>query len=283
MIQSSIPFTDFGGQGDQLHFLHANGYPPACYTPLIEHLKRDFHIIGMHQRPLWPQEKPEGLKDWRLLSEDFLRFLSEYGSVHVIAVGHSVGGIVTLRAALREPDRFRAIILVDPVLFPPYLILTWNLTRALGLGWKVHPMISGAARRRNKFDNLEILYQGYRRRDVFRNFTDEGLRAYIAGMTCPRASGGYELVYSPEWEARIYFTGVWRDLEVWRGLKTLQVPTLFVRGRQSNTFWEKAAARVKRINPGSRMETIENSGHLVPLEHPLEVANLITTFIKELA
>ena len=27
----AIPYIDFGGAGRPLHFLHANGYPPACY------------------------------------------------------------------------------------------------------------------------------------------------------------------------------------------------------------------------------------------------------------
>ncbi len=108
------------------------------------------------------------------------------------------------------------------------------------------------------------------------------LRAYIQGITRPRADGGYELVYSPEWEARIYYTGVWRDLEVWRALHTLQVPTLFIRGAHSNTFLARAAARVVKLNPKLRVETIDNAGHLVPLERPQEVANLISSFVKEL-
>jgi pimeloyl-ACP methyl ester carboxylesterase len=283
MTHPPIPFTDFGGQGSPLYFVHANGYPPACYTPLTELLKRDFQILGMHLRPLWPQESPEGIHDWRPLADDFLQFLSDHGTAPVIAVGHSVGSIVALRAALLEPHRFRALVLIDPVLFPPYMILVWNLVRALGLGWKLHPMIPSAQGRRREFDNLNLVFRGYRRRNVFRNFSDEGLRAYIEGITRPRATGGYEMVYSPEWEARIYYTGVSRDLELWRGLKTLQVRALFIRGAESNTFWRNASARVKRINPGIRIQTIKNAGHLVPMERPAEVASLIMSFSKELA
>jgi pimeloyl-ACP methyl ester carboxylesterase len=282
MEKTPVPFTDFGGKGTRLHFLHANGYPPACYNPLIGLLKRDFHIIGMYLRPLWSHEKPEGLHDWNPLSDDFLHFLSDHETAPIIGVGHSIGGIVTLRAALLEPHRFRALVLIDPVLFPPYLILFWNLVRVSGPFWKIHPMISGTLGRRREFDNLELVFQGYRRREVFRNFSDENLRACIEGMTRPRTNGGYELVYSPEWEAHIYYTGVWRDLELWRGLKTLRIPTLIIRGGQSNTFWRNSATRVKRVNPKVRIETIERAGHLVPLEFPQEVADLISSFSKEL-
>jgi pimeloyl-ACP methyl ester carboxylesterase len=282
MTPSPIPFTDFGGTGAPLHFLHANGYPPTCYAPLLELLKPHFHVIGMHLRPLWPDEKPEGLRDWNPLADDFLRFLSDREPDPVIGVGHSVGGIVALRAALKEPRRFLALVLIDPVLFPPYFILFWNLVRTLGLGWKHHPRISGALGRRRHFDNLELVFRGYRRKDVFRRLSDENLRAYIKGMTRPRPEGGYELVYSPEWEALIYYTGIWRDLDLWRGLKSLNAPTLFIRGAQSDTFWAKTATRVQRTNPKVQIETLEKATHILPLEEPEKVSRLIIEFVDHI-
>lgn len=276
------PFTDFGGAGTPLHFLHANGYPPACYKPFLKRLQPRFHILGMHIRPLWPESKPEELDDWRILTDDFLRFLADREADSALVVGHSVGGIVALRAALREPRLFRGLVLIDPVLFPPWLILFWNLIRAVGLGWKKHPKIPAALSRRRQFDDLEILFRGYRRRSVFRNLSDESLRAYIEGVTRPRPDGGYELMYSPEWEARIYYTGIWRDLDIWRKIKDLQVPTLFIRGAQSDTFWAKTAARVQRANPKVKMEAIEKAGHLVPLEEPEKVSRLIIEFASQL-
>ncbi len=158
-IPSVIPYTDFDGQGPELFFLHANGYPPACYTPLFARLRSGFHITGMHLRPLWQAEQPGNLEDWRLLSSDFIQFITERGSPPLIAVGHSVGGMVALRAALLEPRLFRAMVLIDPVLFPPAIIRLWNLVRALGLGWKLHPMIAGAQNRRREFKDLDTHLQ----------------------------------------------------------------------------------------------------------------------------
>lgn len=274
----TIPHFDLGGDNPPLHFLHANGYPPDCYKPLFEHLQPRFHVFGMHLRPLWPNTKPAELNDWHPLSDDLLRFLDEQNTGPLFAVGHSIGAIVTLRAALREARRFRGIVLIDPVLFPPYFIALWNLVRATGLGNRLHPKMKGALKRRQNFDNLDLVFRGYRQRAVFRNFSDDSLRAYIAGMTRTRALGGYELAYSPEWEARIYHTGIWRDMDLWRGLRTLRLPALILRGAQSDTFWAKTAERARRINPQIRIEAIANAGHLVPLERPQEVAELILEF-----
>ena len=281
-MPNTIPFTDFGGTGAPLHFLHANGYPPACYQPLLELLRPRFHNLAMHLRPLWADSNPQELHDWHPLSDDFLRFLADREADPALVVGHSVGGIVALRAALKEPRRFRGLVLVDPVLFPPYFILLRNLARVTGLGWKKHPKIPAALNRRRHFDDLETVFRGYRRRAVFRNLSDESLRAYIAGMTRPRPEGGFELVYSPEWEARIYFSGIWRDLDLWRGLKHLQAPTLIIRGAQSDTFWAQTSARVQRANPKVQVEAIESAGHLVPLESPEKVSRLISEFASQI-
>jgi pimeloyl-ACP methyl ester carboxylesterase len=90
-----IPNFEYNDGGLPLHFLHANGYPPGCYKPLLELLQTQYHVFGMLLRPLWPDSKMNGLRDWHPFSDDLLNFLSARGIDPVIGVGHSVGGIVT--------------------------------------------------------------------------------------------------------------------------------------------------------------------------------------------
>lgn len=292
-----IPHFDFGGGGAPLHFLHANGYPPDCYNPLLDLLKAHYCVFGMKLRPLWPNSKPEEINDWRPFSDDLLRFLDSTSALTahsanephpersrsaVIGVGHSIGGIVTLRAALREPQRFKALILLDPVLFPPYFIAVWNLARQFKLSHRMIPMVAGALKRRREFDNLDLIFRGYRSRNIFRYFSDENLKTYIAGITRPKAGGGYELVFSPEWESRIYLTGVWPDMELWRGLKKLEAPTLIIRGAETDTFWEDAARLVKRKQPRIQIEAVGQSTHLLPLERPQEVFDVMQSFLNQI-
>jgi len=278
----SIPHFDFGGSGLPLHFLHANGYPPACYEPLFELLRSQYRVFGMTLRPLWPDAKMEDLQDWNPLSDDLLKFLDEQQTGPVIGMGHSIGAIVTLRTALMQPERFRALVLLDPVLFPPYFIRLWNLSRAVGLGHRIHPLIGGALKRRRTFDNLDMIFRGYRKREIFRYFDDESLRAFIAGMVKPKADGGFELAYSPEWESHIYYTGVWRDMELWRALPHLQVPALIIRGAETDTFLEATARLVKRKQPKVQIEAVPLSTHLVPLERPQKVFEIMQSFLKEI-
>jgi pimeloyl-ACP methyl ester carboxylesterase len=279
----NIPNFDYGGDDAPLHFLHANGYPPDCYKPLFELLKTRYHVFGMMLRPLWDDSKVEDITDWHPLSDDLLRFLASTSlsaEEPVIGVGHSIGGIVTLRAALREPSKFRALILLDPVLFVPSYLVIRNLVRALGLGKKLHPKIAGALKRRRTFDNLDIVFHGYRSREVFKYMSDESLRAYIEGITKPKTDGGFKLAYSPEWESHIYLTGL-RDFDLWRELPKLKVPTLIIRGAETDTFLENAATLVKKKNPKIQIKTLEQSTHILPLECPQKVYNLIRAFLTD--
>ena len=274
-----VPGFDDGGTGQPLHFLHANGYPPGCYKPLLALLQPQYHVFGMLLRPLWENSSSEEIKDWQIFSEDLIRFLRDKQADPVIGVGHSIGAVVTLRAALRDPARFRALVLIDPVLFVPSFILLWRIVRMLGMGDRLDPLIARAKKRRRSFDNLEKVYRGYRSRKVFRYMSDESLRAYIEGMTRKTEAGSYELVYSPEWEVHIYRTGM-QDFDIWRGLPSLEVPTLYLRGAETDTFLENAARLVKRKQPQARVETLEMSTHLLPLERPRKVFDLMQSFLS---
>jgi pimeloyl-ACP methyl ester carboxylesterase len=275
----NIPDFDFKGSGEPVHFLHANGYPPECYKPFLELLQTRYHVFGMLLRPLWPHANPNELHDWQPFSDDLLQFLAQQPTP-VIAVGHSIGAIVTLRAALQDPVKFRALILLDPVLFVPSRLISWKIFYTLGLAERFHPLIRGAKKRRRVFSNLEAVFRGYRKRSVFRYLSDENLRIYIEGMTRPKPDDTYELVYSPEWEAQIYRTGL-QGFDLWRNLPKLEVPTLFIRGAETDTFLQNAARLVKRRQPKVCMETLEKSTHLLPLERPQEVFDMMQSFLHE--
>ena len=276
---SPLPSFDLGNTGQPLHFLHANGYPPGCYKPLFELLQTEYHVFGMLLRPLWNDSHPGEIQDWKPFSEDLLQFLAQIPSP-VIGVGHSIGAVVTLRAALRDPAKFRAQVLIDPVLFVPSFMLKWQFVRMLGLGDRMHPLIPGAKKRRRTFDNLEKVFRGYRGRAIFRYMSDENLRIFIEGITQPDGAGSHKLVYPPEWEAQIYRTGM-HDFDIWRGLPNLEVPTLFIRGAETDTFLESAADFTRRKQPKARVVTLEKSTHILPLERPMEVFNIMQSFFQE--
>lgn len=276
-----IPYTTYNNdKTSPILFAHANGYPPDCYMPLFQQLA-DYKILAMQQRPLWAGSEPKELDDWRPLSDDLIRFMDQQKIEKITAVGHSVGGIAILRAAILRPERFDRLILLDPVLFPPNFIRAYQLAHALGLAAKVHPLVSAAKRRRRNFKSRELILRGYRSKAVFRYFSDEALAAYVNGITCLVGDGSFELCYSAEWEVQIYVSGVWRDMELWRALADLTPPLHIVRGDSTDTFYAKTGELVQKKLPSATVATIPKSTHLVPLERPREVAREIKKMMRD--
>jgi pimeloyl-ACP methyl ester carboxylesterase len=275
-----IPFVDFGGSGPPLHFAHANGYPPRAYAPFIETLTPHYRVFAMLTRPLWPDCPPDGLRDWSPLADDFARFLAERGERDVIGVGHSLGGVVTLIAALRRPERFRALVLIDPVLLPYSLLFLWTLFYKLGLADRLHPLAPAALKRRRVFESAEAMYAHYRSKPVFRRMDDRSLRAYVEALARPRPDGQVELAYSPEWEARIYVTGPLYEWKLWREIEKLRAPLLVIRGAETDTLMPGAVKMLRRRLPNAEYRDVPGAGHLVPMEKPEEVGRIIREFLK---
>ncbi|MDI6696548.1 MAG: alpha/beta hydrolase [Anaerolineales bacterium] len=274
-----IPYEDFGGDGALAHFAHANGYPPQAYKPLLDLLSKNFRILAMRQRPLWPQSRPDTLTDWRPFAADLACFLDQHYLYGIVGIGHSFGAISTLRLALQQPDRFSALVLIDPVLFPPRMILFWNLLYRSGLGWRFHPLVRGALRRRRTFESKAAMFANYRAKVVFSRMNDAALQAYVNSLACEQPDGSISLCYPAEWEARIYVTSMLADMEIWRNLSTLKPSVLFVRGAETDTFWESTAQKVKQLLPAAQIVSVENTSHLLPLEKPEAVYQAIMGFI----
>src|SRR5690606_31917969 len=110
------------GEGPLLHFAHANAYPPGVYRQFLTELSADFHVLAMDQRPLWPGEQPEQLHSWHPLADDLVDFLEARGAGEIIGVGHSLGAVITMVAAIRRPVLFRRLVLVDPVFLAPQIL-----------------------------------------------------------------------------------------------------------------------------------------------------------------
>ena len=110
---------------------------------------------------------------------------------------------------------------------------------------------------------------------MFRRISDEVLWDYVNAGTVIDELGNYKLAYSKEWELQCYL----KVHNCWELFKSLRVPSLIVRGAESNTLSRKAWTRLKKISPQSECIEIPNSGHLVPFEKPEILASKIIDWI----
>lgn len=271
-------WTDWGGDGPLLHFAHANGFPPAAYRCLFEELRRSFRVAAFAARPLWPGSDPTVVESWDVLADDLRLELARRGACGAIGVGHSLGGVLSVLAAGANPSLFRALALIDPVVFTGMRSLYWGLSKRLGLGHRL-PLIRGAKRRRDRFPDLETVRSSYARKSVFSAWDPEALEDYVQSAFEEDAIGQLVLRYPKDWEVRIFEL---TPASVWRDLRRLKLPMLFIRGASSDTFLAQAADRVRREVANATVVELAETSHFLPMERPARVAALISEWYEEI-
>ncbi len=277
MPQTLIELT---GEDDAptLHIMPANGFPPQTYLPLLRPLK-DWRAFCLPPRPLWGDElPPAGFRSWSADADDLLAGLARHDLRDVLAVGHSLGGIVSLLALLKSPGTFKALIMLDPVILPRAVL------DMLGRAWdegavEDFPLVSAALRRRPCFESRDEAFQRFREKSVFADWDEATLRLYVEhGLRRRADEAGFELSWSTAWEAH-YFSTVYRD--IWRDLPKLNglAPTLIIRAGHSHTFPEAAYAEARMLLPEVDFYEMAGQGHLFPQAAPRETARIIAEWL----
>jgi len=275
------PLHKFGGDGHILHIAVANGFPPQVYLPLLRPFMEAHTVVSLPPRALWPDETPPAeLVEWdKTLAVDLLDGLREHQLNDVIGVGHSFGAIATILAALKEPTRFKALILLDPTILPKLYLWGIRFARFVGTD-RGFALAQRAERRRDAFDSVDAAYEYFKSKSLFADWPDETIRLYAE--TCqPTINGSVRLAWPPAWEAyyfRTIYTGIWGTLEKLKGL----LPILLIRGGESNTLQAQSAARIRRILPTIDYQEVEGHGHLFPLSAPEVTSHLMSEWLDGL-
>jgi len=266
---------DWGGTGPVLHLAHANGFPPGCYRKLIEHLKPRYHVFTLRTRCLVPGSDPQAMRTWDDMADDLIDALRAQGVQGIVGVGHSMGGVATLLASAKAPALFRAVVALDPVLFTGARAWALRALTLLGLRSRVPPA-SLARRRRESWGAREEAARSYGKKPLFARFDPECFQDYITHGLTESPGGGFRLTIPKAWEARIFETS---PRDVWQALGTVSVPTLVIRGGDSDTLTSEALERARLTVPDSHTEELPGTGHLFPLEQPELCAQRILTFL----
>ena len=272
---NAIPFHDFGGTGELIHFAHANAYPPACYRAFIEPLTAQYRVMAIEQRPLWPNSNPAEMPNWQVAADDLIAFLDQQGAEGVIGMGHSLGAVATLFAALKRPSLFSRLILIEPVflIFPPEMLQAMADNPELA---SLTPLVQVAMRRRNQWPTRQAAFDHFRVKSVFRNWLDEAMWDYVNNALVANADG-ITLRYSREWEAQFYATP---PITVWEDIPRIQQPTLGLRGADTNTIFPQAWQRWQELQPSATFLQVEEAGHMIPMERPFFLANTILEYLS---
>lgn len=239
-------------------------------------------------RPLWqPAPDPERLRDWSGFADDLIATLEADVRIPeggVIGTGHSLGAFVTLIAAARRPDLFRALVLIEP----PFLLRRHRMALHgfRHVAPRRFPLVGRTLRRREHWDSVEEAFRYFRNKPVFRRIRDEVLEDYArhgtrlapAPADDPARHGGRVLAFSKQWEARIYLSLA--NHLPW--LRRCSVPVIAVRGAESDTLLPGVWSQWQRTAPSHHFLEVPGTGHLLPFEEPEQAAGQIMKALESI-
>lgn len=257
---------------DIIQFSHANGFPALCYRYLFSLLEDQYEVqyIDMLGHDL---QFPVA-DNWTTLAQELIAELDRKQLGPVIGIGHSLGGAITLFAALERPELFKFIVLLDTPIFSFPRAKIVQLFKNLKKAEWITPG-GRAKRRRTQWATYEEALNYFRSRPLFRLFNEQCLRDYITYGTL-QTEDGFTLKFDPKIESEIYLTlpdnyGKFKN--------QLQVPGVTIVGDQSEVV-KDTDIRSMQKNFHLIPEKI-SGGHLFPFEYPQKTAILIKNLLKK--
>lgn len=267
-----------GETGPWLHVAAANGFPPHVYKGMLNKLKQPYRLCSAPFAPLQTGRDPKQIHDWRQLADELRHSLRDAGAEQILGLGHSVGAVVSMLAAAKDPGLFRALVLIDPVIFSGLRAWTWGWMQRLNQTHRL-PLVSRAARRRAHWNSHQEVLQHYASKAFFSAWDKGVLEDYLNAGLVTDDDKTVRLRYSPAWEARIFATA---PHNVWPEISSLKIPLMLIRGGRSDAFLKGAAARFVRAQKNARCELIPEASHLVPMEQTQRCAALVDDFFTQL-
>ncbi|UQA59423.1 alpha/beta fold hydrolase [Polyangium aurulentum] len=109
----NIHFEDTGGSGPAVILAHGFLMNQAMFEPQVRALSPEFRVVRWDARG-WGRTEYDGrpFSYWDS-ADDCVRLLDHLGIERAVVGGMSQGGFTALRAALRYPDRVKALVLIS--------------------------------------------------------------------------------------------------------------------------------------------------------------------------
>lgn len=240
--------------------LHATLSTSGQLVALARRLNEAARVIAIDRRGSGESRMAEpGEVEVERHAIDVIEVLEQLGIERALLVGHSFGGVVALRVAIRDPARFAGLVVWEP----PYLALADPVTRRAMTAMT---------------------------KQVTRRYTTDGpeaaARRFLEAVSGPEA---WERLH-PRQRAAIgrEGDGVLADVGMGglspAGLERIHVPTVVLTGADSDPFYRPIADAIAgRIGPTARRIDLPDLQHMAPITDADAVAVVVLDLLREIA
>ena len=253
-------------------FLHATGFLPWLWHPIARALAGDYRLIAPYFCDYRESDPASGLS-WMKLAEDLSQMCERLNIASPIMVGHSMGATVMTIAEATHSLGAAGMILIEPIFLPQE-----HYQRHIRL--EEHPLASKSIRRRNFWQDSSAAKAYLRTKEMFKDWDEEFLDLYIQHGMVEQTTGGLRLTCSPERETSLFMGEM--KYNPWPLLPKISCPTLVIEGAKSvNRHLIDLKAAAAEL-PRGTYRLVEDAGHLIPMEKPKEIIQIIADFLRSL-
>ena len=263
-------YLDWGDPSLQtVIMVHATGLCSAVWNPIATKLSQTKHVMAFDQRGHGDSDKSDSGNSFELIGEDLASIIETLGESQIYAVGHSSGGIATLIADHLLSGQIAKAMLVET-----------RILDGQGSGGILKKRADQTRRKRTIWENRNTMYEAYRPRDAFKNWTEECFISFIERGTKLLPDGKAQLKCSPEIEASFYEQR--ENLVLSNYFKDLTAEYKILLGNYPEAQHIDDNDLVYFLNnvPDSSVKSMQIGSHFLPLEHPQVVFEEIEEFFR---
>ena len=259
-----LHYTDWGGEHlPPMVLLHGMRDSALSWDVFASSMAGEYRVLGLDSRG-------HGHSDWAGQGGyTFEHHVSDVRTLFdaldlddAIIVGHSVGGRYAWAYAVENPDRVRALIVVDIDPDPE------NTQTARDF--------SDISEEPDSWETLDQFVRRLRSRQIYTG--ESALLAQAEAVSKLNNEGKYV------WKADIRIVTEYERPDLWDSWGRIRCPVLLIRGRQSRLLTHETAVRMREALPASqvRLAELEGGGHWFHQDFPGAFEAAVRWFVEGL-
>jgi len=262
-----LSYVDGGGSGQPIVFVHGIAEDYRAWNAQVEPFSRDHRVITYSRRMSQPNENGANYADSTVENntKDLLGLVEELRISPAPIIGHSYGAAIALNFAIENPQRIRALVIVEPGI--PLLSTTDEKTLTGLLSILMHHPDTALSAIRFVADTLLPVLRAYHQGDL-----DEALRSFVDGLQNRAGAFGqfpeFAQVMMRQNAATIGELEARPPIFNENDPRAITAPTLLIKGTTDPEFMRESVDLLSEIIPGSEVIAIPNSGHFPHIENP---------------
>jgi lipase len=270
-----LPYLYFGGKvsAPPMVFVHATGFLPWLWQPVVEEFVPENRAWAPFICDYRSCDPEAGGLSWDVIARDLAAFCSLQQISNPLIIGHSMGATVSAIASAIYGVQPRGLILIEPIFLPEEFY-------SIKPDIKSHPLASRSIKRTNHWDDENAAWSYLKSKSLFESWDERVLRLYLKYGMQRQEEGNLKLTCSPENEAAM-FMGGW-DINPWPLLEKLTCPVLVIEGEKTENKGLVDVQRAVSLLRRGKYQSIADAGHLIPMQKPRELAQIIKEFSRQL-